>query len=213
MRLFFSRNYNPRLAVAVARHLAAPVTFEFAEPFRPGQAARFLAMNPNQSIPILQMDDGMTLWEADAIACRLSQVVGSEFWRQGAALPDMIRWVSWGYWNFVRACDAVHFERVTKQRYGMGPIDEAKVADGLAEFGRSAAVLGRILAGQEWVLADGLSYADFRLACVLPYAADAGLPLHDHPAVQAWHDRLMGLAAWSDPFSGLFAPNLPDIPA
>ena len=69
MRLYFSRNYNPRLAMAVARHLQAPVTYEFAEPFRPGQAARFLAMNPNQSIPILTEDDGTTLWEADAIAC------------------------------------------------------------------------------------------------------------------------------------------------
>jgi glutathione S-transferase len=212
MRLYFSRNYNPRLAVAVARHLASPVAFEFAEPFKPGQAARFLAIDPNQSIPILQMDDGTTLWEADAIACHLSQGVGSDFWRQGRAQPDMIRWISWGYWNFVRACDAVHFERVTKQRYGMGPIDEAKVTDSLAEFGRSAAVLGRVLAGQEWVLQGGLSYADFRLACVLPYAGEAGLPLADHPELQAWHGRLMALQAWADPFSGLHAPLLPEIP-
>ena len=211
MRLYFSRNYNPRLAVAVARHLQAPVTYEFAEPFRPGQAARFLAMNPNQSIPILAEDDGTTLWEADAIACRLSQLVGSGFWRQGVRQPDMIRWLSWGYWNFFRGCDVVHFERVTKQRYGMGPIDADKVAGGLDEFARSAAVLEAELAGRDWLLADGLSYADFRVACILPYADIAGLPLADFPAVQAWHNRLMAIPAWADPFEGLQAPELPPI--
>ncbi|RUW95942.1 glutathione S-transferase family protein, partial [Mesorhizobium sp. M8A.F.Ca.ET.059.01.1.1] len=40
-KLFFSRNPNPRLAVAVARHLGARLTFEFASPFAPGQAERF----------------------------------------------------------------------------------------------------------------------------------------------------------------------------
>lgn len=211
MRLYFSRNYNPRLTVAVARHLRAPVNFEFAEPFKPDQAARFLSLNPNQSIPILVEDNGRTMWEADAIACRLSQAVGSDFWRQGDGQPDMIRWLSWGYWNFVRACDAVHFERVTKQRYCIGPINAAKVAEGLAEFARSAALLQVQLAGRDWVLADGLSYADFRLACVLPYADVAGLPLADFPAVQAWHDRLMALPAWADPFEGLDAPALPPV--
>ena len=209
MRLYFSRNYNPRLAVAVARHLQAPVEFEFARPFEPDQAARFLALNPNRSIPILVEDDGRTLWEADAIACRLSQVVGSDFWRQGAGQPDMIRWLSWGYWNFVRACDAVHFERVTKQRYGLGPVDAAKLAAGLDEFASSAALLQAQLSDRDWVLQDGLSYADFRLACVLPYADVAGLPLADFPAVQAWHDRLMAQPAWADPFAGLDAPALP----
>lgn len=211
MKLYFSRNYNPRLAVAVARHLNAPVTYEFASPFDPAQIERFRALNPNVSIPILVEDDGSTLWEADAIACRLSQLVGSDFWRQGEKQPDMIRWLSWGYWNFVRACDLVHWERGTKQRYRRGPVDPDAVERGLAEFRSSAAILQAHLSRQDWVVADGVSYADFRLACVLPNAAEVGLPLHDFPAVARWHDRLMGLSAWSDPFEGLAAPALPAI--
>ena len=211
MKLYFSRNYNPRLALAVARYLGAPVSYEFASPFDPAQSDRFRKLNPNLSIPILEEDDGSSLWEADAIACRLSQLVGSEFWRTGAELPDMIRWISWGYWNFMRGSDVVHFERVTKQRYRMGPVDDAKVADGLDEFRRSALKLQTHLSGQDWLLASGVSYADFRMACVLPYADLAGLPLRDYPKVQAWHDRLMTLPYWADPFDGLFAPELPAI--
>ena len=211
MKLHFSRNPNPRLAVAVARHLDAPVTYAFASPFAPGQAERYRPLNPSLRIPILEEDTG-SLFEADAIACRLSQMTGSEFWRTGAELPDMIRWVSWSRDNFMRACDTVHFERGTKQRYGIGPVDEALVAEGLAAFHESAAILDAHLARRDWLLASGLSYADFRMAVFLPFNDAARLPLADYPRVQAWHERLMALPAWADPFEGLDAPTLPPIP-
>ena len=110
MKLYLSRNPNPRLAVAVARYLAAPIEFEAASPFAPGQAERFRPLNPNLSLPIL-VCPGKALWEADAIACRLSRDARSDFWRVGDDEPDMIRWLSWGKENFMRACDIVHFER------------------------------------------------------------------------------------------------------
>ena len=211
MKLHFSRNPNPRLAVAVARHLGAPVTFEFAAPFAPGQAERYRPLNPCLRIPILEEADGSSLYEADAIACRLSQSTGSEFWRTGAELPDMIRWVSWARDHFMRACDVVHFERGTRQRYGMGPADEAKVAEGLAAFHESAAILDAHFARRDWLLASGLSYADFRMAAFLPFNDAARLPLHEYRNVAAWHDRLQALPAWADPFDGLTAPALPPV--
>ena len=213
MRLHFSRNFNPRLAVAASRYLNAPVEYCFAAPFDPAQSDHFRKLNLSLRIPILEEDDRPPLWEADAIACRLSQIVGSSFWRGGEALPDMIRWLSWGHNYFVRSCDLVHWERVTKQRYGIGPVRPDFLAEGLAGFAEAAAQLDAHLTGRDWLLKDGLSYADFRMACVLPYADVAALPLSDYPAVQAWHDRLMTLAAWADPFAGLDAPQLPEIRA
>ena len=210
MKLYFSRNYNPRLAVAVARFLKSPVEFEFAAPFAPGQQEKFRRLNPNQSVPILVEDD-KTLWEADAIACRLSQLARSDFWPAGDALPDLIRWLSWGYWNFVRACDAVHFERVTKQRYGFGPVNQDLVAEKLDEFAKSASILEGHFATADWLVGNRITYADFRVACVLPFADLARLPLADFPRVKAWHDRLMNIPAWRDPFEGLDAPALPPI--
>ena len=209
--LYFSRNPNPRLAVAVARHLQAPVAFEWAAPLAPGAAETFRHLNPSLRLPILA-EDGGSLWEADAIACRLSQLQGSDFWRTGDDMPDMIRWISWARDHFMRACDMVHFERGTKQRYGLGPVDEALLAEGLALFHESAAVLDAQLRERPWLLASGLSYADFRMAAFLPFNDVARLPLADHPAVEAWHRRLMSLPAWADPFAGLSAPELPPVP-
>ena len=209
-KLYFSRNYNPRLAVAAARYLNSPVEFEFAAPYAPEQSEKFLKLNPNQRVPILVEGD-KSLWEADAIACRLSQLANSDFWPMGDALPDVIRWISWGYWNFVTACDRVHFERVTKQRYGIGPVRQDQVELGLSEFAASAAILDERLDAADWLVGNRVTYADFRVACVLPFADLAGLPLADFPRVEAWHARLMNIPAWRDPFAGLNAPELPPI--
>ncbi|HEV7274736.1 MAG TPA: glutathione S-transferase family protein [Devosiaceae bacterium] len=211
MKLYFSRNPNPRLAVAVARHLGAKVDFEFAAPLAPGQAERFRPLNPTLFLPILEYS-GKGLWEADAIACRLSRDVRSDFWRTGDDEPDMIRWLSWGKENFVRACDVVHFERGTKQRYGLGPIDDAKIEEGMNGFHASAPILEAELAGRDWLVGSSVSYADFRMATYLPYNDVAHLPLDDYPAICRWYDRLEAIEAWRNPFAGLDAPELPPVP-
>lgn len=211
MKLYFSRNPNPRLAVAVARYLKADVTFEFASPFAPGQAERFRPLNPNLSLPILAWPGG-SLWEADAIACRLSRDVGSDFWRTGNDEPEMIRWLSWGKENFARACDMVHFERGTKQRYHLGPIDRQLVEEGLKLFHTMAAILQAGLAGRQWLVGDRVSYADFRMATFLPFNDVGGLPLGDYPVLAGWYRRLEAIEAWRDPFNGLDAPPLPPVP-
>ena len=210
MKLLFSRNPNPRLAVATARYLKADVTFEFASPMAPGAADVYRVLNPNLTLPIL-VGSGWSLWETDAIACRLSRATGSDFWRGGDDEPDMIRWISWGKERFAYACDMVHFERGTKQRYGLGPIDQALVEEGFRQFHRAAAVLEPELLGRDWMVGTSISYADFRMATFLPFNDAAGLPLDDYPSIRRWYGRLEAIDAWRDPFQGLEAPQLPPI--
>jgi len=124
----------------------------------------------------------------------------------------MIQWISWGTQNFVRACDIVQFEYVTKQRYGLGPVDPVQVSRGLALFASSAALLDAELATRPWLLGDAISYADFRVASFLPHHALARLPLHEHAAISDWYARIEALPAWTDPFAGLDAPELPPVP-
>jgi glutathione S-transferase len=210
MKLLFSRNPNPRLAVAVARHLQANVEFEFAAPFAPGQAERYRPLNPTLLLPIL-VSGGKSLWEADAIACRLSRDSHSDFWRTGDDEPELIRWISWGKGNFVHACDMVHFERGTKQRYGLGPLLEDKVAEGLQRFRAAAAILDAELSRSRWLVGETVSYADFRMATFLPFNDAARLPIEEYPSVCRWYAQLEALDAWRDPFNGLDAPELPPI--
>lgn len=210
MKLFFSRNPNPRLAVAVARYLDANIEFEFASPLAPGEAERFLPLNPNLLLPILS-DSGKSLWETDAIACRLSRLGRSSFWRTGDDEPEMIRWLSWSKENFEKACDIVHFERGTKQRYRLGSIDPKKIEEGLRLFRRSAEILEVELSQREWLVGNSVSYADFRMAAYLPFNDAAGLPIEDYSCIARWYHQLEQIDAWRDPFNGLDAPPLPSI--
>ncbi len=126
----------------------------------------------------------------------------------------MIQWLSWGKENFIRACEMVQYERGTKQRYAQGPIDPAKVEEGLRRFAAGAALLDAELSRRDWLLDDGLSYADFRMATFLPGNEQvARLPLGDYPALARWYRRIGALDAWRDPFAGLHAPELPPLPA
>jgi glutathione S-transferase len=208
MKLFFSRNPNPRLAVAVAQYLHADIEYEFASPFSPGESEKFRPLNPNLSLPIL-VDAGGSLWEADAIACRLSARAGSDFWRRGEEQPDMIRWLSWGKENFVRACDTVHFERGTKRRYRLGPVDPRRIQEGLAQFHAASRILDGALAERTWLVGNSPSYADFRMAAFLPFNDVAELPLDEYRSIRRWYDRLEEIDAWREPFTGLEAPDLP----
>lgn len=211
MKLYFSRNPNPRLAVAVARFLQAEVDFEFAAPRAAGQTARYRPLNPNLLLPILELP-GRSLWESDAIACWFSRKAGSNFWRTDDDEPDMIRWISWSKDNFVKACDMVHWERGTKQRYGIGPCDEQLVEEGLREFHKAAAILESALSDRLWLVGDAISFADFRMATFLPYNDAARLPIGEYPAIQRWSEQLEKLDAWREPFKGLAAPEMPPLP-
>jgi glutathione S-transferase len=204
MKLYYSHNLNPRVAVAVARHLQSPVEYLRARPFNPAQIEAFRKLNPNTRVPVLE-EGGRTLWETDAIVCRLSELAGADFWRRDAEMPEMIKWISWGTHHLTRAADPLYFERVVLPQFPAErrpPAEHpAKLDESLGEFRQFAAILDAYLKGREWLLESGLSYADFRVATVLPFADQAGLPVQDFPQVQRWHAQLLQLLAWREPFA------------
>lgn len=202
MKLYYSRNLNPRVAVAAARHLEVPLEYSAAQPRNPAHTEAFRAINPNRLVPVL-VENGKSLWETDAIVCRLSALAGSDFWRIGAEQPEMMMWISWATHHLNHAADPVYFYRVVWPTFAEGPGDEAEIAKGLADFRNHAAVLEDYLSSHTWLVGERLSYADFRVASALPFAAAAGLPLDEFPRMRRWHDQLLAIDAWRDPFAGL----------
>ena len=207
MKLYYSHNLNPRVAVAVARHLGSAVEFIRARPFHPAEIDGFRRLNPNTRVPVLE-EGGRTLWETDAIACRLSALAGSDFWRRDAGQPQMIQWISWGTHHLNSAAAVLYFEHVVipqfSPQYRPPSAGAEKLAEALQEFRQHAAILDAHLKGRRWLLDDGeLSYADFRVASAMPFAGKAGLPIEAFPEVARWHGQLMELDAWREPFAGI----------
>ncbi len=201
MKLYYSHNSGPRVTVAAARHIGAPVEFVRASPTDPSQAAFWGSLNPNRRVPILQEAD-RTLWEADAVVCRLCQIVGTDFWPT-ADLPDLLRWISWNAWHLGPAASGLYFEYVVKPTFDGAPAPQAVLDGFLKDFRHYAAILNAELVGREWLIRDRLSYADFRVAFVFPYADRCGLPIADYPELARLNRQLNALPAWRDPFAGL----------
>jgi glutathione S-transferase len=203
VKLYYSPNLNPRVAVAVARYLGSPVEFIRASPMNPRYREQFRPLNPNTRVPILVDEGRAPLWETDAIAYRLSTLAGGEFWPTDERMVEMLRWVSWGTHHFTRAADVFYFERLIGPQFLPRPPDQTALdnaAEDLAVFGP---ILDTILAGRTWLVGDRLTYADFRVATALPFAEAAAIPVMQYPNIMRWHDRLTRFDAWRDPFAGL----------
>jgi glutathione S-transferase len=199
--LHYTHNLSPRLAVAVARHLKAPVEYRRSHPRDPAQAAVFEPLNPNLLCPILVEGERST-WETDALACRLSQMVESSFWPWGDGLVDLVRWMSWSAHHFNRAAGDLYFFRVVRPNWSDEAPDPALMAGLESELRTHAKVLDDTLKVRRWLVGDRLSYADFRVACALPFEK-AALPLQGFANIHRWHAQLMEIDAWRQPFDGL----------
>lgn len=202
MKLYYDETINPRKACAAARYLQAPVEIVRVHLARGEQRApAFLALNPNGRVPVLQ-DGDLVLWEANAIMCHLSNVVGADLWpHDDRAQVEVQRWLSWDASHFTAHGGTLYFENLVKPAIGMGAPDAGLVEEATRQFALSAALLDAYLGHRRFLLGDQLTVADFAVGAALPYAKGAGIPLADFPAVARWHDRLNELEAWRNPFA------------
>lgn len=205
MKLYYSPNLNPRVAVAVARYLGSPVEFVRADPMNPRNHDSFRPINPNTRVPILVEEGRAPLWETDAIAYRLSSLAGGEFWPTDERMVEILRWVSWSTHHFTRAADVFYFENLIRPQFLSRPANQPALAQAADDLRVSGPILDEVLAGRTWLVGDGPTYADFRVATALPFAERAGIPVTQYAHIMRWHDRLNRIDAWRDPFAGLNA--------
>jgi glutathione S-transferase len=201
MKLYYAETLMPRKACAVACHLGSPVDFVHVDLARgEHKTAKYLAINPNGKVPVL-VDGERTLWEANAIMCRLSVDAGGDLWPDDADRQiDIVRWLCWDGAHFTRSAGEIYFQYIIKAQFGLGDPDASAIEDAMREFRTYAGILDDHLRGRRFLVGDRLSVADFAVAVTLPYAKGARLPLDDYPAVKAWHDRLNELPGWREPF-------------
>lgn len=201
MKLYYADTSNPRKACALARHVNAPVEFVNVDIANGGtHTPDYLALNPNGKVPVLTEGD-KTLWESNAIMCRLSDVTGADLWPHDDRQIEVLRWLFWDAVHFSRAGGTLYFEHIIKPWILKIPNpDVAAVTEAQAQFRTLAAVLNDHLDGRKFLVADRLSVADFAVGIYMPYAARAHIPLNEFPNIIRWHDRLNELPAWREPF-------------
>jgi glutathione S-transferase len=201
MKLYYAETMNPRKVCALAKYLGSPVELVRVD-LRKGEhrTPDFLAMNPNGKVPVL-VDGDLVLWESTAIMVHLAVKAGSDLWPADAASQvEVLRWLCWDLTHFSRHAATLYFENVIKQYIGRGEPEASAVEEASGFFRNFAAVLDAHLATRDFVAGGRLSIADFSVGVLLPWAREIHLPIEEFPNLVRWHERMMALPGWREPF-------------
>ena len=150
------------------------------------RTAAFLAKNPNGKVPLLELDDGRTLGESNAILGFLAEgspLLPIDPWQRA----KVNQWLFWEQYS--------HEPYIAVARFIMGWLPEDHPRRGelprLRERGRQALQLMQgHLAGREFLVDAGYSIADIALYAYTHEAPMGGFDLDDYPAIQAWLARI-----------------------
>jgi glutathione S-transferase len=209
MKLYYCETMNPRKACATAKHLGLPVEYQRIDLGRgEHKLPDHLARNPNGRLPVL-VDGDQSLWESAAIMVHLAVKAGSEMWpRDGSKQAEVMRWVSWNTCEFAPHASAFYFENDIKPRLLNAPPNVEALRAAAPRFHQAARILDGHLQGRDFVVGDALTIADFCLGVLLPDAHSIELPVDEYRNIARWHDGLMALPAWRNPWPELAITSL-----
>ena len=147
------------------------------------QTPDYLAMNPAGQIPVLQLEDGRTLAESNAILMFLAEdtpyVPVNAFERAKA-----LQWMFWEQYRHEPAIAVARFIRM------YAPEREAELPKLMERGAAALSVMEGHLRGQAWFVGAGPSVADVALYGYTHVAGEAGFDLSHYPNVQAWCERM-----------------------
>lgn len=149
------------------------------------RSERFLKLNPAGAIPVLEIEDGRTIAESNAILAYLAE--GTPF-----LLPDRyprakaMQWLFFEQYNVEPVIGSLRFWTLT------GRLERNRdMAAGKREAGaRALAALDRSLANTPFLIGKDLSIADIAVYAYSHRAEDCGFSLTNYPAVSVWCDRV-----------------------
>lgn len=150
------------------------------------RTAAYLAKNPNGKVPLLELDDGRTLSESNAILGFLaegSHLLPADAWQRA----KVNQWLCFEQYS--------HEPYIAVARFIMGWLPEGHARRDelprLRERGRQALqVMQDHLAGREFLVDAGYSIADIALYAYTHEAPMGGFELDDYPAIQQWLARI-----------------------
>lgn len=190
------QSQNCQKVLAVAQYLDVPHEKIEVDLFKGAQRQPdYLAKNPMGTVPLLEDDDGFILRESNAIALYLNEKAQGELMPQGKEGHLAQQWLQWQSRHFAPAADTQRYERQIKPMMQQAT-DEAAVQSAQQQFHRHAKILEAQLEGQQYVLGEKLSVADFAIASSLNFAEAAQMPLEDYAQIRAWRERMSEIPAW-----------------
>ncbi|WP_165664529.1 glutathione S-transferase family protein [Metapseudomonas otitidis] len=146
----------------------------------------FLALNPNGKIPVLELEDGTTLWESNAILNFLAE--GSDLLPTEPRLRTQV--LQWQFFEQYSHEPYVAVARFIKRYQGM-PAERAEEYQVCLVRGYKALrVMEQQLSRTPYLVGDTYSIADIALYAYTHVAEEGGFDLSGFPAIQSWMARV-----------------------
>jgi glutathione S-transferase len=146
----------------------------------------YRAKNPNMLIPTIE-DDGLVLWESNAILRYLAARHAPAFWPQEPAVRALgDRWMDWqagyataqfgAFWNLVR--------RKPDERI------QSEIDSSVQSTAKLMKVLDDALAATPWLSGDRFGIGDIPMGVYTHTYLSLDIDRPDLPHVRAWYDKL-----------------------
>ena len=162
------------------------------------QRPEFLAINPMGKVPALADENGLMLWESNAICQFLCERHGDTplYPRDPRVRADIARWLFWEASSWSPATEILTHENVRKPMMGLGEPDAARVRQGEERFRPLAGLLDAQLATRPFLVGSAVTLADFVVGGAATYLERGRFPTAEFPQLQAWWTRLHRIPAW-----------------
>ncbi len=155
----------------------------------------YARLNPNRLVPTVE-DDGLVLWESNAIVRHLAQKYGrgrlSPSDEQTYAQADA--WMDWTltclYGDIISTCFLGLIRTPAVDR------DNAAVEAAARRAGERLGILDQQLAGKTYILGDQLTIADIAVGTLMYRYTNLVIPHPRMPHVDAWYKRLQARPAY-----------------
>lgn len=191
-------SHNVKKVAWLAQEICLPHRrIDMGGPF--GFTPEYLAMNPNRMIPSISVeggpDDGLMLWESNAILRYLAASHAPHLWPADPAVRALAdRWMDWQF----------HFADAQRDSF-LGYVRHAPQARNLEAIAASAkaaeammAILDTELARQPWLTGAGFGIADVAMGVFAHTYFSLPVERPALPALADWYQRLRQRPGFAD---------------
>jgi glutathione S-transferase len=145
----------------------------------------FLALNPAGAIPVLELEDGRTIAESNAMLGYLAE--GTPFLAADRyQRAKVMQWLFFEQYNIEPVIGSLRFWTLTGRLEANGHMVAGKREAGA----RTLAAMDRSLVNTPFLIGKDLSIADIAVYAYSHRAEDCGFILTDYPALIAWARRV-----------------------
>jgi len=166
---------------------ALKITPEFKEIAlnkREQRSEKFLALNPDGKVPVLQVGE-VVLTESNAILQYLANIHNSSLWPVDfSAQAKVLRLLFWQSNYFNAGLSPLAHRKVVMPFWGFATQELG--IEQMAKFHQAVSALEAQLKESTFVATESISIADISFAAFFIFAEKAEMPLGQYPNTQAW---------------------------